>query len=375
MSILLFEPHFHSFAGHFIRYARVLAREASQRGLKLRIVVNREMPSVVREELERIGIEVIPTFPSLRYELRTDEFEQWQNAKCLLGPALAAFREYPTRYVAWLSGIPSYIEAASLFAEQARVPFPFQLIDFERDWPTGTQTAPLRIRQSLARGSRFGMKLYAQTSFVSAVVSRECGQTFRPFPPILEFKAMRPRTERSRITVGLMNLYTPRKNGSEALDALAPFGSRLNIIVHTGRFKDENCEALLDKARSLNATICVGGLHPDLYNRVWRSLDAAILPYKVEKYRRQGSGMFFESLSDAIIPIVPDGTSMSATAHEAGVGIVYDTSQKCSLETAIETLISKYAGLQKLSWDFAPKWRSENGSANVFEQLRSAWQQ
>ncbi|MGB8363533.1 MAG: hypothetical protein ACLQUZ_01245 [Rhizomicrobium sp.] len=375
MSILLFEPHFHSFAGHYIRYARVLAREAAQRGLRLRIAASEEISSAVRDELDRCGVEIIPLFPLFEYALNANERVQWQIAKRLRDLALTTFNEQPTQRVAWLSGIPSYIEGASLFAEQALVPFPFQLIDFARDWPTGTQTAPLRVRQSLARGSRFGMKLYAQTNAVSALVSAECGRLFQPFPPILEFTAMRPRAERPRPVVGLMNLSLPGKNGSEALDALAPYTTRLNIVVHMGRKRTANRDVLLDKARSLNATIFDGGLYPDDYSRVWRSLDAVILPYSVEKYRRQGSGMFFESLSDAIIPIVPDGTSMAATAREAGIGIVYDAADEQGLGTAIAFLLANYDRLRRTTWDFAPKWRLENSPGRMFEQLQTAWGQ
>jgi glycosyltransferase involved in cell wall biosynthesis len=369
MLILLFEPHFNSFSGHYIRYARVLAREAAQRGMQLRIAASQGISSAVRDEMFRCGVEILPVFPPVDYRLNKYRFAQRRNTRRLLDVALAIFREHPTKRVAWLSGMPSLIEAASIFAERVRIPFPFQLIDLS-DWQTGVQTAPAYIQRSLARGRRFGMKLYAQTQIVSAIASEECGHPFLPFPPILEFKAMRPRVERSRLTIGLMNMSYSYKNASEALDALAPYKSQLNIVVHTGPFPNFS----IDKAGALNARIFFGVLDRETYNKIWQSLDAVILPYKVEKYRRQGSGIFFESLADAIIPIVPDDTSMASIAREAGIGLVYDAANRAALCAAIELLLSQYNKLSKASMDLAPKWRSENSPSRVFELLENAWQ-
>jgi Glycosyl transferase family 2 len=64
--------------------------------------------------------------------------------------------------VAWLSGIPSLVEAAARFAEEVRLPIPFQMIDFAEDWNGGPTSAPLIVRRSMTRGVSAGMRLYAR---------------------------------------------------------------------------------------------------------------------------------------------------------------------------------------------------------------------
>ncbi|MEO8669578.1 MAG: hypothetical protein ABI399_13740, partial [Bauldia sp.] len=159
-----------------------------------------------------------------------------------------------------------------------------------------------------------------------------------------------------------------------ALRACRDNAQQIDIVVHARRFFEKD---VLDKvllyAEKIGAEIHKGALEPNTYNEIWSSLDAVMLSYNVDKYSRCGSGMFFEALSDAIVPIVPDNTSMAAVAREAQVGIVYDAGDPAGLTNATKGLIDDLDRLASASREFAPVWREKNTPSRVLDLLETAW--
>src|SRR5262249_44499419 len=119
---------------------------------------------------------------------------------------------------------------------------------------------------------------------------------------------------------------------------------------------------------------CLPGiLNAEDYGAVWQSLDSVVMPYVVEHYARQSSGMLFESLADAMVPVAPEGTSMAVLMREAGVGLTYQADNNQALHRVLGELGTDFEKFAKRSRDYAPLWRQENAPSKVFDVLEHAW--
>lgn len=374
MSILLIDPHFRSFSGHYNRYARVVASEAAKHGLTVQVAASQEIDPEARSLLRQGGIDVAPVFPRVGYRLSLNRALQMHTTGVILECALRHLDRNRSDTVAWLSGIPSLVEAAALFARETRLSVPFQFLDFARDWVGRPKGAPLIIKRSLRRGADAGMKLYAQTPYLASIASEECEIDFRPFPAILDYgKLPDMANRRDKPRVGLMNMMMRHKSIGDVARALSVVSKEVSIVLHTGNTDRPETRADVDQIAGLGAEMHEGSLPPAEYNRVWSTLDATILSYDTVKYQRQCSGMMFESLSDGIVPIVPDHTSMAATARDAGIGIVYDADDPSALERALRRLVDEWQSLREAAREFAPIWRQANSPERVLHILEQAW--
>jgi hypothetical protein len=170
-----------------------------------------------------------------------------------------------------------------------------------------------------------------------------------------------------------MNILLHYKEMEEVTRALSLHASRLMIKLHTGVHGEKGREAFVDKYVKLGADVFEGPLSPFDYNTVWSSLDGIILPYHTVKYQRQCSGMMFESLSDGIVPIVPDHTSMAAIARETGMGLIYDADDPAALEKTLRQFVDEWPSLKKMVAEFGRGWREANSPKRVFDVLHNAW--
>ncbi|WP_421724455.1 glycosyltransferase [Bauldia sp.] len=375
MSALLIEPHFRSFSGHYSRYVRVVAAEAAKRDQTVSVAASKRIEKDVRATLEHEGIAVHPVFPTIPYRLSPNRAAQCQTTYLVAEAALRHIGDHPSDSIAWLSGIPSLVEAAGVVSDTVRRPIPFQFIDFADDWPAGAGSAPLIVRRSLKHAAEAGLKLYAQTEYLAEIASAECGVRFAPFPPILDSKPTDHRhhkTDRPRI--GLMNMFIHRKHIDSVVAAVRRHSSTADFVFHTGRLGRRSFDKYITTLEKCGAEVLPGILPPAEYNRAWASLDAVILPYEQPKYDRQCSGMMFESLHDGIVPIVPDKTSMAALARQSGVGLVYDSYDPGALENAVATLAKNFAELQRDAVAYSSHWREQNSPRSVYDTLEQAWQ-
>jgi hypothetical protein len=371
--VLLLEPNFRTFAGHYARYARVIGAEARRKGMTICVASSKEITNEARRSLEQSDVQVMPVFPRVPRTLGKNRAVDWHATQIMLAAALHAYHVTGSKHVAWLSGLPAHIEPMALFAEQVSVSFPFQLISFAKEWRPGIKAAPVPVRYFLRRAAAAGVHLYAQTRPVANAAQEECDVPFAAFPPILELKAPRPPRPLDKPRVGLMNIALSYKEWDTALTALEANSESLATLVHTGITGAERSADIRTRCEKIGAVFHSGALLPDAFNEAWLSLDAVLLPYAQDVYARRGSGMFFESLADAIIPIVPAGTSMAALAEDKGVGIIYDPSDPGALDAAIKRLVSQYARLSASSRAVAPAWREQNSPSKVFSLLERDW--
>ena len=117
--------------------------------------------------------------------------------------------------------------------------------------------------------------------------------------------------------------------------------------------------------------IVAGVLPAREYVEMWQGFDCTIMPYNPVRYSRQGSGVLFESLADAIIPIAPLGTSMAATMLEHGVGLTYDIKKQDSLRDAISMMLENFDTMSQRLRAFAPAYREANSPKKVIDTVLS----
>lgn len=379
MELLVFEPHLEHAAGHYNRYIRVLAGEAARQGFRLTVASSSEIQPGLKAMLEAHDVEILPVFDPTPFRLQADAGRRDGISRQLAGTALECLARRPWARTAWLSGTGALLGAACLFATTARQPFVFQLLDFAKDWPPGDLTAPEPLREAVAEATACGMRLRVQSSSIAQQLQREIGTPIGVFPAILDLHPLKQRPRRPRPVIGMTNMFRNSKDGSAALSALMAHGDQISLVLHTGQ--DTTVEAVntlkarVDalarhhRLRHEQVKIVAGVLPPEQYLEMWQSLDAALMPYDPARYVRQGSGVLFESLADAIIPIVPLGTSMAASLTELDLGLTYDPAAHGSLQGAIGRLLSDFERLAERQRAYAPLYREANAPAKVVAAL------
>lgn len=379
MELLLFEPYLANVGGHYNRYVRVLAGEAARQGFGLTVAVSRHIMPGLRAMLEERGARILPVFDPPPYRMKDDATAQDRVSREVADVALACLRRRPGARPVWLSGNGALLGAACVFAAATRQPFMFQMLDFANNWPAGELTAPASLRAAVAEAVACGMRISVQSASIARHLAREIGVPVGVFPAILDLKMLNVRPRRPRPVIGITNMLRVAKNGSAALPGLLAHGDRISLVLHTGEGTTvEAVHALKARVDALarhyrlrheQVKIVAGMLPSRAYLEMWQGLDATLMPYDPARYVRQGSGVLFESLADAIVPIAPLGTSMATTLHELGLGLTYDPDAPGSLQDAIGRLLENFDSLTERQRAFAPLYREANAPAKVVDAL------
>lgn len=382
MELLLFEPRLSSAAGHYNRYVRVFAGEAARRGARISVAASSQIVPRFKAMLEDMGVTVLPVFEPMTYRMARTPAERDAISRAAANTALACHRERPQAIPAWMSGTGALLGAACIFAGAVRRPFLFQMLDFADDWPAGQLTAPADLRAAVHHAVDCGMRIEAQSPLIARHLESELGTPVGVFPTILDLQPLKERPKRSRPLVGMTNMLRKSKNNGAALSALMAHGDRISLLLHTGEGTTrEAVEQLKDFTDELGrhyglrhqqVQIVAGVLPPQAYAEMWQSLDCVVIPYDRTRYLRQGSGMLFEALADAIIPIAPLGTSMAATMTELGMGITYDDDDRMGLHGAIATMLRDFDSLSDRLRGFAPVYREANAPARIMDAMLGA---
>lgn len=379
MEFLLLEPHLVSSAGHYNRYVRVFAGEAKRRGFSLSVASSREILPRFKTMLEELGVRVLPMFDPTPYRMVHDATRRDMVSRQIADAALASLRACPGAHPVWLSGTGALLGGACLFAEEIQRPFLFQMLDFAEDWPVGTLTAPAPLREAVGQAVGSGLRLYAQSAQIANHLRNEIDAPVGVFPAILDLKPLKHRPRRARPVVGITNMLRTSKEVGPALSALMAHGDSITLVLHTGQGTTiEAVQALKLRIDGLarhyrlkreDVRIIPGVLPSHEYSEMWQSIDCTVMPYNPLRYLRQGSGMLFESLADAIIPIAPLGTSMATTMLELGMGLTYDPEEHGSLHGTISTMLQNLETMTERLRAFAPIYREANSPAKVMDTV------
>jgi hypothetical protein len=357
----------------------VLAGEAARQGFSLTVAVSRHIMPGLRSLLEERGARILPVFAPPPFQLVANAAHQDRISRLVADVALACLASRPGARPAWLSGNATLLGAACMFATAARQPFVFQMLDFATNWPVGELTAPAPLREAVADAVACGMRIFVQSSSIARHLESEIGTPVGVFPAILDFVPLMQRPRRARPVIGITNMLRNSKNGSATLPGLMAHGDRISLVLHTGQDTTvaavEALKARVDalarhyRLKNEQVKIVAGILPTREYRNMWHGLDATLMPYDPARYLRQGSGVLFESLADAIIPIAPLGTSMAATLAELGLGLSYDSQVQGSLQQTIASLLDDFDRLAEKQRAFAPLYREANAPAKVVDAL------
>ena len=295
--------------------------------------------------------------------------------------ALAVIRDCNGAQPVWLSGTAAELGGACLVAEDIGQPLLFQLLSFAESWPMGKSTAPQPLRDAVGRAMGFGLRLYAQSPLIAEHLSNQIDAPVGVFPAILELHPLKDRPPRARPVVGLVNMMRHGKEFGPALSELMVHGDDLSLLLHTG--ESATVDAVYALKRRIDGLaqhyrlkrpevkIVAGALPAREYVEMWQGLDCTVMPYDPARYMRQGSGVLFESLADAIIPIAPLGTSMAATMQEFGMGLTYDIDKRGSLRDAASVMLKDFEDMCRRHRAFAPVYREANSPRRVMDTVLS----
>lgn len=379
MELVLFEPNFTNTAGHYNRYVRVLAREAARQGFSLTVATSSAILPGMRSILEGYGARVLPVFEDVPWQLTADPVVRDQISRQVTQVALSCLGNRTDTRPAWLSGNTTLLAAASQFATEWKRPFVLQMLDFAVEWPPGELTAPAHLRAAVAEAVACGMSIRAQSPLIARHLQDEIGVPVGLLPAILDLHPLKRRPRRPRPVIGIVNMFRNAKNGSAALHGLMAHGDKITLVLHTGQGTTvDSVNALgarvdalaqLYRLKQRQVRIVAGMLPSKEYLAMWQDFDCTVMPYDPARYQRQGSGVLFESLADAIIPIAPLGTSMAATMTEVDVGLTYDADAQGALQGSVGSLLQNFDDLVERQRAFAPRYREANAPARVVAAL------
>ncbi len=379
MELLLLEPHLASPAGHYNRYVRVFAGEAACRGFRISVASSRAILPRFKVTLEELGVRVLPAFDDVPYRMERDAEQRDAISRWIADEALAVIRGCNGAQPVWLSGTTAELGGACLVAEDIGQPLLFQLLSFAESWPMGHAAAPQALREAVGRAIGCGLRLHAQSPLIAEHLSNQIEAPVSVFPAILDLHPLKDRPPRARPVIGLVNMMRHGKEFGPALSELMVHGDDVSLLLHTG--ESATMDAVYALKRRIDGlaqhyrlkrpevNIVAGALPAREYVEMWQGLDATVMPYDPARYIRQGSGVLFESLADAIIPIAPLGTSMAATMHEFGMGLTYDIDKQGSLRAAVSVMLENFEAMYRRHRAFAPVYREANSPSRVFDTV------
>ncbi len=109
------------------------------------------------------------------------------------------------------------------------------------------------------------------------------------------------------------------------------------------------------------------------YAELLRQIDIMLLPYTLEHYHSQSSGIFCEALSRGIPVVVPRGTWMADQITKTGGGVTFLPEDACSLEAAVRALIANYPEVKSKALAGRSEWNSQHNAAAVLRSIMPGW--
>jgi len=120
----------------------------------------------------------------------------------------------------------------------------------------------------------------------------------------------------------------------------------------------------VDRLRNLNVKLIQSELDSHNYYSLLSQAGIVLLPYTLDYYHSQTSGIFSESLAYGKIVIVPRGTWMAMQLKHYGAGVTFLPSDHKSLYEAITYAIDNYEILRQKALDSSKDWSSYHSSEN-----------
>ncbi len=127
--------------------------------------------------------------------------------------------------------------------------------------------------------------------------------------------------------------------------------------------------AAFDALQALRVTPVFGELDGESYYNLLEQLDVVLLPYELEYYRSQTSGIFSDALAYGKVVVVPENTWMADQLQHHGAGMIYDSSRPDGLSSAVRKLPDCYEELRNKAMKGVPNWLAEHSPARFMEEI------
>ncbi len=124
--------------------------------------------------------------------------------------------------------------------------------------------------------------------------------------------------------------------------------------------------------RETGATLIEKDLPTSDYYSLLHRADVILLPYTLDYYHSQSSGIFGEAISEGKPVIVPRGTWMAQQLREFPAGLAFYPQDRQSLLDCSLAVIDRYCDFKELSLESAPKWRRKHNPVTYTETIINA---
>lgn len=139
-------------------------------------------------------------------------------------------------------------------------------------------------------------------------------------------------------------------------------------LYHSSNYEAAS-EAAIDALKKLRVTPFLGELDSDRYYRLLQLTDVVLLPYDLNYYKSQTSGVFSDALAYGKVVVVPKDTWMADQLQNYGAGVIYDSKTADGLLGAVGEVIDRYEELQTKAIQGVPSWASKHSARRYLEQI------
>ncbi len=153
------------------------------------------------------------------------------------------------------------------------------------------------------------------------------------------------------------------------MPAIAADRIRVEIQANLPPWNDPLLESARDWLRAAPITLHEGSLPIEDYHDVFKRTDICVLPSLRNQYHSQSSGVFSEAVSFGKVVVVPDGTWMSMTADQYGIGVTFEAGNPASLCQAVQRAFDHLDMLGPRARLAAAEWIRINSPAGFISAL------
>jgi glycosyltransferase involved in cell wall biosynthesis len=129
-------------------------------------------------------------------------------------------------------------------------------------------------------------------------------------------------------------------------------------------------QAALDALQKLPITPFLGELDSRGYYDLLQQMDVVLLPYDLNYYSSQTSGIFSDALAYGKIVVVPKDTWMADQLLDHGSGVIYDSEKAKGLLTAASEVLDHYEKLKTRALQAVYPWLSAHSAQRYLERIQ-----
>jgi len=384
-SVCYIDAAIQSNAGHHANACRHFVGEFRRRGFVVHAYGNQDLDSSLAQELH-----IEPLFRHMPYLRPRGEgsVSYFVERSSFLHDVKSAWRRAPCDIMFFHSPLAAQFAAVALWLQQFHPDeSPFLIVGF--DTPTGnmlTADNPFHYYSRFYRkaGKLFDLRYLPRTLLftVDLAVTDDYAELLnlpiQTMPAIhkgLREPRLRQRDADGLITVAFLGHQRFEKGYHlipEIVRQLLGLPLPLKLLIHNSAAVDCPFSQQLRALASEHPRVAFVEKPGDQFH--WQDLldrsDLIVLPYEPDRYRRSGSGVATEAVSEGIPMVVPSGSTMETLAiRYQGCATTFSTWDSHAVTCGIERAVANFEILAKQAEAGAVEWRLSNGVALFVDRV------